>query len=142
MKLHAIRGAEILEGVESLGTACRIARHHHECFDGRGYPDGLVGEEIPLEARITAVADVFDALTTRRCYKQAWPIDDAVDYLWRQGAKQFDLAVVAAFSSVAEEMHEIHEELKDAARGSLVEHAWKNLQAGRSLGICSSAGVS
>jgi putative two-component system response regulator len=123
MKLHTIRGAEILGGVESFRTACQIARHHHERFDGRGYPDGIAGDEIPLAARITAVADVFDALTTRRCYKQDWPVEDSMDYLWRQGARQFDLEVVAAFSNAEDQIRRVHEELKDAPRGSLLDYS-------------------
>ena len=137
MKLHTIRGSEILGGVESFATAFQIARHHHERFDGRGYPDGLAGEEIPLAARITAVVDVFDALTTRRSYKQEWPLEDAMDYLWRQGARQFDLEVVSAFSSAEDRVREVYAELKDAPRGSLLDYAPRNsneAKRGRSWG--------
>lgn len=142
MKQHTVLGAEILGEAESLVKAKQVAHYHHEAFDGSGYPDGLSGAAIPLEARITAVADVFDALTTRRCYKAAWPVEDGIDYLWRQGARQFDLEVVAAFSEAEEEVRSIHTELKDAAHGSLLEHAWSHLRADDSLGLRDSVGIS
>jgi hemerythrin-like metal-binding protein len=85
----------------SLGAA--IARHHHERYDGAGYPDGLAGEAIPLAARIVTVADVFDALTSERPYKRAWPEAEAFAYLTDQAGKQFDPAVVAAALAVIEE---------------------------------------
>jgi HD-GYP domain-containing protein (c-di-GMP phosphodiesterase class II) len=80
-----------------LSIAEDIAACHHEWFDGRGYPRGLVGEQIPLSARITAVADVFDALTHRRPYKAPWPDDQAVAYIRDRSGTQFDPVVVEAF---------------------------------------------
>ena len=73
-----------------------IALRHHERYDGSGYPDGLVGEEIPLEARIVAVADVFDALISPRPYKKAWDKDAALAYLYAQRGRLFDPACVDA----------------------------------------------
>ncbi len=103
IKSHTVVGASLLEGGKSvyLQMARRIARSHHEHFDGKGYPDGLRGEAIPLEARIVAVADVFDALVSRRPYKQAWPVPKAVAEIERQAGTQFDPAVVKAFLGVA-----------------------------------------
>jgi two-component system response regulator RpfG len=73
-----------------------IALRHHERYDGSGYPDGLIGDAIPLEARIVAVADVFDALISERPYKQAWSMDAALGYLYAQRGRLFDPACVDA----------------------------------------------
>ena len=79
MQLHSTIGARILSGSsnELLMMAEQIALTHHERWDGAGYPAGLAGEDIPLPGRIVTVADVFDALTHRRPYKEPWPIDEA-----------------------------------------------------------------
>ena len=99
IKTHARIGAEILAGSRSplLRLAEQIALTHHERWDGLGYPQGLRGEQIPVEGRIAAVADVFDALAYERPYKRAWPVDDAVSEIMKQSGSQFDPAVVAAF---------------------------------------------
>lgn len=78
MQSHTTRGARMLSGLQGMERAARIANCHHERWDGTGYPNGLRGEEIPLEARITAAADVLDALIAQRCYKQSWPYADAL----------------------------------------------------------------
>jgi len=80
-----------------IDTAATIALNHHEHWDGTGYPIGLQGEEIPLEARITAVADVFDTLCSDRPYKKAWPVKNCIDYLTEQRGKQFDPRVIDVF---------------------------------------------
>lgn len=102
MRRHAFVGANILSGssAELLRCAEEIARTHHERWDGRGYPSGLAGDEIPLVGRIVAVADVFDALTHPRPYKVAWPIQDAVREVEDKSGTQFDPMVVEAFVSV------------------------------------------
>jgi putative two-component system response regulator len=99
VKRHAAAGASILAGSSSavLNAAEEIARNHHEWWDGTGYPSGLVRDEIPLRARIVAVADVFDALTHVRPYKHAWPVDEAVNEIQRASGRQFDPDVVRAF---------------------------------------------
>ncbi|MPY66576.1 tetratricopeptide repeat protein [Deinococcus sp. SDU3-2] len=96
MRRHTVIGARILAGGQSrlLQMAETIAQHHHEHWNGRGYPCGLAGEEIPLVARIVAVADVYDALTHRRSYKAAWPKPKALAELTAQVGQQFDPAVV------------------------------------------------
>jgi putative two-component system response regulator len=101
IKLHTTIGAEILSGSQSpvLRLAERIALTHHERWDGYGYPNGLTGEGIPLAGRIVAVADVFDALTHERPYREAWPVDEALRAILTQAGRQFDPAVVKAFSS-------------------------------------------
>ncbi len=103
IKTHTLIGAQLLrEGSSPLiALAERIARSHHERFDGRGYPDGLAGEAIPLESRIVAVADVFDALTHERPYKRAWPVKEAVAEIQKSAGTQFDPRVVEAFLQVS-----------------------------------------
>jgi HD-GYP domain-containing protein (c-di-GMP phosphodiesterase class II) len=105
MKQHAPRGAEILvamvehlslEQVPHIQALLHIARHHHERWDGAGYPDGLAGADIPPEARIVKVADAFDALTSRRCYKQPWSVERAEAHLREGSATQFDPGCVNA----------------------------------------------
>lgn len=90
-----------------LKLAATIARSHHEKWDGSGYPDGLKAEEIPLEARLVAVADVFDALTSERPYKQAWPVEEAVAWIQEQSGTHFDPAVVTAFTENLPQILEI-----------------------------------
>jgi putative two-component system response regulator len=101
MRQHTLQGYEILKESESslLQLAADIALSHHERFDGSGYPNGLVGEAIPLAGRICAVSDVFDALTSKRPYKDAWSIDQAVATVLAGSAKHFDPAVITAFRS-------------------------------------------
>jgi len=105
MKEHAVIGAHILarHHTPMLQLASDIALTHHERWDGSGYPRGLVGEAIPLEGRLVAVADVFDALTHERPYKAAWPVAEAVAEIERQSGRQFDPGVVEAFSGLAHE---------------------------------------
>ncbi len=104
MKVHCMVGAEILKNGNTalIRMASRIAASHHERFDGTGYPSGLVGEEIPIEARIVAVADVFDALTNVRPYKAAWSVESAVAEIKSQRGKHFDPEVIDAFIAVAD----------------------------------------
>ena len=99
MKTHAEKGQEILGGSKSklLDLAALIAWTHHEKFDGNGYPRRLAGEAIPLPGRIVAVADVFDALTSERPYKKAWPVEEAIRFLQDASGQHFDPACVDAF---------------------------------------------
>ncbi len=102
MRQHPEIGARIIgqhkDGM--LAMAHRIALYHHEKWDGSGYPFGLAGEAIPLEARIVAIADVFDALTSVRPYKRAWSFDEALALLREQAGQHFDPTLVAVFLSV------------------------------------------
>jgi len=102
MKRHCMIGADLLSGGHSnlMQVAERIAMTHHEKWDGSGYPRGLRGDDIPIEARILAVADVFDALTHDRPYKVAWPVEEAIAELVRQKGWHFDSHVVDAFLSL------------------------------------------
>jgi putative two-component system response regulator len=98
MEHHAEFGHEILTGSESelLRMAARIALTHHERYDGSGYPHGLSGEEIPIEGRITAVADVFDALLSERCYRPAMSLEQVLELFEEGRGTQFDPAAVDA----------------------------------------------
>jgi putative two-component system response regulator len=96
MRQHTIRGWRLLHGRASMDRAGSIARSHHERWDGTGYPDGLVGDAIPLEARITAAADVLDALIAARCYKQSWSYEDALREVIALSGAHLDPRVVAA----------------------------------------------
>ena len=97
IKEHAALGARVIAHIESLQPLVPIVRHHHERFDGNGYPDSLAGEEIPLEARILSVVDVFDAMTHERSYRKALSKAEAMAELERGAGTQFDPAAVKAF---------------------------------------------
>jgi HD-GYP domain-containing protein (c-di-GMP phosphodiesterase class II) len=105
MQTHVEQGIEIVEGNIWLSGATKTIRHHHERFDGTGYPDRLRGEDIPLAARVFAVVDVFDALTSTRPYKQAIPLPDAVAMLDRGTGTHFDPKVIEAFRPVAQSLY-------------------------------------
>ena len=102
VKTHALLGARVLAGGESelLEVAERIVRHHHERWDGNGYPDGLAGEDIPAVARIAAVADVFDVLVHERPYRDSWSVEDAAEEIRKGAGTQFDPEVVQAFEDL------------------------------------------
>ena len=111
MKSHTEIGARLLTGSDNplLQMAETIARTHHEWWDGHGYPRGLRGEEIPIEGRICAVVDVYDALLSKRSYKDAWRVDDVLAELERGSGTQFDPAVVSAFLCLAPKLDaELH----------------------------------
>jgi len=97
MKMHTIVGAEIMQPIEQLREMIPAIRWHHEAWNGRGYPDSLRGEQIPLFARIVAVADTFDAITTNRPYQQAGNLQYAVDTITKLTGSRFDAKVVTAF---------------------------------------------
>ena len=109
MRRHPEIGAEIIGEHPSgvLQLAREIALAHHEKWDGSGYPRGLAGEAIPLSARIVAIADVFDALTTRRPYKEPWPVQEAMSHIAAQAGKHFDPALVALFAPLLPQLLEI-----------------------------------
>jgi len=115
MRRHPLIGHEILKGSASkyVRMGSLIALGHHEKYDGSGYPNGLVGDHIALCARIVAVADVFDALTSARPYKQAWPSEQAFEFLQAQRGKHFDPQLVDAFTGVREGVARIRQELRD-----------------------------
>jgi len=94
---HATLGHDILKGVKGLEDVALMVRHHHERYDGRGYPDGLRGEDIPLGARIIAIADSFDAMTSNRTYRPVMSVEAALAELWRERGRQFDPYLAACF---------------------------------------------
>lgn len=102
MKSHTVYGGRILEGAHSkvLKIAHKMSLYHHEKWNGSGYPHGLKGEDIPLEARIVTVADVFDALCQYRVYKKAWKTDEAYGYILSEAGEAFDPRIVAAFKKI------------------------------------------
>jgi putative two-component system response regulator len=114
MNQHTSKGAELLAGHDStlIQLAAGIAASHHEKWDGSGYPRGLKGESIPIEGRIVAVADVFDALTTARPYKEPWPAEQAVGFIREHAGSHFDPGVVQAFSARCDEILSIMEGLR------------------------------
>jgi HD-GYP domain-containing protein (c-di-GMP phosphodiesterase class II) len=99
MEEHSIIGERILQNVDDYAEIARIVRHHHERVDGNGYPDKLVGNEIPLVSRIIAVADAYNAMTSDRPYRDAMPNRVARLRLAQAADSQFDTAVVAAFEA-------------------------------------------
>jgi len=97
MKTHPVIGAEIMSPIEQLREMIPAIRWHHEAWNGRGYPDGLKGEQIPLLARVVAVADCFDAITTSRPYQRAYPPQFALETITKLTGSRFDAKVVTAF---------------------------------------------
>jgi HD-GYP domain-containing protein (c-di-GMP phosphodiesterase class II) len=103
MRTHPVVGWEILQDIGFLDEAKLVVRHHHERWDGEGYPDGLAGEDIPLAARVFAVADALDALTTDRPYRRGSPLADARAAIAEAAGTQFDPRVVDALSRIPDE---------------------------------------
>ncbi len=102
MRKHPVIGAEIMRPVELLADASEIVRHHHEHFDGSGYPDGLRGAQIPIGSRVVLVADAFNAITTDRPYRKARGKAEALKILREHTGTQFDAKVVEAFGRVVD----------------------------------------
>ena len=96
-----------------IQMAQSIAIHHHEKWDGSGYSKGLTGQSIPIEGRIVCIADVFDALTTKRPYKPAWSFDESINYLKEQAGSHFDPQLVELFVGSIPEIKAIQEDYKD-----------------------------
>lgn len=115
MKKHPLIGYEILQNSSSkfIRLGAEIALSHHEKFNGKGYPYGIKGEEIPLEALIVAVADVYDALTSTRPYKTPWPVEQTLDYLTNNKGSHFDPDCVNAFMLQYEKVKVIQQQLPD-----------------------------
>lgn len=135
MRMHAEIGGDILSGGDSafLIMAEQIARTHHEKWDGSGYPKGLKGENIPLVGRICAICDVFDALTSERPYKKAWPVEDAVQEIKKLSGTHFDPQVVSAFMKVLphikEATHDVEARSNLNLRKPLRERALREAEA-------------
>ena len=115
MQQHVVYGGQLLKGVPGniMQLGAIIAEYHHERYDGNGYVKGLKGDEIPMEAQITSVADVFDALVSKRCYKGAWTIEEAYNEIVSQSGKQFGPKVVEAFQKRFDDFKHISEIYKE-----------------------------
>ncbi len=115
MKTHAQLGYDMLKASDRpiLKTAATVALTHHEKFDGSGYPAGMTGEEIPIEGRIVAISDVFDALGNKRCYKNPWEDRDIFDLITSERGKHFDPTLVDLFFNHIDEFLCIRDQLKD-----------------------------
>ncbi len=116
MKLHTVYGGEVIEKTRSaspdisyLNVAKDLATYHHEWWNGRGYPEGLKGEDIPLSARIMAVADVFDALVSKRCYKDGFSFEKSMSIIREEAGTHFDPLVAQAFINASDEVHRVLE---------------------------------
>jgi len=119
MKMHASAGHRILEGSshEEVEVAAQVALCHHEKWDGSGYPIGFVGDSIPLPARIVAVVDVLDALTSKRVYKSAYPLDTALGMMREGKGTHFDPAVVDALLEVETRIRSFYAMFEEASPG-------------------------
>ena len=121
MKQHTIRGCKILEEIKELWSgdygkaSYDICRHHHERYDGRGYPDGIAGEDIPISAQLVAIADVYDALTNDRCYKKAFSPDEAFDMIMKGQCGTFSGKILKAFERTRDDFERLAIEV---ARGA------------------------
>lgn len=103
IRMHPVLGGELVEEIDFLSDAAPIVRHHHERFDGAGYPDGLVGEAIPLLARVLTVADSYDAMTSDRAYRPRMTQDEAIEEMLRVKGMQLDAAIVERFTAMLAE---------------------------------------
>jgi hypothetical protein len=124
MRLHPVWGAEILAHGAGFEVARRIARSHHENFDGSGYPDGLTGDAIPFEARIVRLADAFDAITHGRPYQAARPVDWAMQEIARHAGTQFDPELATLFLELLERDPELATRLHKVRRPDGWEGSW------------------
>lgn len=131
MQKHCLYGFEILSDSSSefMQMGASIALHHHEKYNGLGYPHGLAQDKIPVEARIVAVADVFDALTSVRPYKKAWSLEDAFNYLLEQSGQHFDPECVNAFLINKNEIITIYNELMDEKIIDAKDAPWQKKKA-------------
>ena len=120
MKTHAQLGQDMLSGSDLalFQIGATIAGNHHEKWNGTGYPRGLKGDAIPLEGRIVALADVFDALGSDRCYKQAWPLEQVLALIRAEKGEHFDPLLVDLMLANLEKFLEIREQYKDIYIGA------------------------
>ena len=114
MKTHTVKGAELLSKIPQMrehsaySYAYDIALHHHERWDGRGYPDGLVGDEIPIWTQIVSLADVYDALVSRRCYKEAFSPGVAMDMILSGQCGVFNPRLLECFRQVERDLRSLY----------------------------------
>ncbi len=125
IKTHVIQGVEIVKNNPWLEDAKEVILHHHEKVDGSGYPDGLQGDEIPYNARIFAVADVFDALTSKRPYKKPFSLDESMKILMDDVGTHFDNEIIDAFKEIYEKMYY---DILDMSSSELEKIFYKNIK--------------
>jgi HD-GYP domain-containing protein (c-di-GMP phosphodiesterase class II) len=131
MKTHVRHGLDVVARSTWLSEARDVVGCHHEKFDGKGYPCGIEGKDIPLTARIFTVADVFDALTSRRPYKNALSCAEALDILTRGRGKHFDPTIVDTFAAMASSLHERYANRSGRELSAeLIDVAWKYFHSG------------
>lgn len=118
IKKHTLDGGRIIEETfghldneEYTKMAYQVAKYHHEKWNGKGYPEGLKKEEIPLCARIMAVADVFDAVSEKRCYRDAMPLEECFDIICQGSNQDFDPLIVEVFLDMKDKVKAIHNEI-------------------------------
>jgi HD-GYP domain-containing protein (c-di-GMP phosphodiesterase class II) len=130
MKSHSQAGHDMLEGAECeyLKMGAKIALAHHERWDGSGYPSGLKGEAIPLEARVVALADVFDALCSKRCYKEAWPVEKVVSMIKGAAGSHFDPKLVDLFVSNIDDFLKIRAKYSSLEAYQVKEHGEERIK--------------
>jgi len=116
MKLHTTEGARMIDKmieqtgeVEFLNNAKLFAEYHHERWDGTGYPHGLAGTNIPLQGRIMAIVDVYDALVSKRSYKEAFSVEEAINIIKANAGKHFDPRIVEVFLEVQDQLKAVRE---------------------------------
>lgn len=120
MKTHTTKGCEVLENIKDVWddeyglVSYEICRHHHERYDGRGYPDGLKGDDIPISAQVVSIADVYDALVNERCYKAAFTKDKAYEMIMNGECGVFSPKLLKCFSNVKEAFEQFADERPDA----------------------------
>jgi putative nucleotidyltransferase with HDIG domain len=122
VKQHAVIGAELLAGIDFPGPLAGIVRHHHENWDGTGYPDGLSCDDIPLGARLLAIADCYDALTSERPYRKGLPHDRALRMILERRGTSFDPAVTDAFVAI---VHTLRSTTPPPAQDVVPPHAFR-----------------
>lgn len=106
MKTHVAEGGEIIKNLEWLEDAKKVVLQHHERVDGKGYPNGLKGSEIAVEAKIFAIADVFDALTSKRPYKEPMSLETTLDIMKKESGTHFDSEIFKVFETIATELYQ------------------------------------
>ncbi len=122
MKTHVPLGVDILEQSSWICGARNVVEFHHEKYDGSGYPKGLRGDAIPLNARIFAIVDVFDALTSERPYKTSWPIDEAINHIVQESNRHFDPQLVNVFITIVPALfHELHS-MEEPHMVNMIQH--------------------
>ena len=128
VKHHAVIGAEILDGIEFEGPLASIVRHHHENWDGSGYPDGLRGDAIPLGARLLAIVDCYDALTSERPYRHGLPHDRALAMIVERRGIMYDPSLTDAFAHI---IHRVRSTAPPREDDSVPPHAFRLRSATR-----------